>query len=102
MLGVQNNNRDEIHYRVSIKNCSKMTMKTIFFPSMKHIIFEAIYSILLCKKMPFVFNYDVIQHLVESLNLYGMSIEKFRRLLKTILTEHFFKTDLYFLFKIEL
>mmetsp|Transcript_44452 Transcript_44452/g.43120 ORF Transcript_44452/g.43120 Transcript_44452/m.43120 type:complete len:85 (+) Transcript_44452:118-372(+) len=46
MLGVQNNNKDEIHQRISIKNCVKLSIKTFYFPSMKNIIFEVIYDIL--------------------------------------------------------
>jgi hypothetical protein len=31
-----------------------------------------------------------------------MSVEKFRRLLKTLVTEYFYKSDLYFMFKYEM
>ena len=63
---------------------------------MKHIIFEAIYSILLSKNFPITFDYDVVTHLVESMNLYGMSIDKFKRLLKMLLTDYFYTNPLYF------
>lgn len=74
-----------------------MTMKTIYFPSMKHIIFEAIYNILLSKKFGLMFDVNVVRYVIESINLYGMSIEKFRRMLKMLLTEFMFKSELYFL-----
>jgi len=38
MLGVQNNNRDEVYLRINIQNCTKLTIKTFYFPSMKNII----------------------------------------------------------------
>lgn len=102
MLGVQNNNRNEIHYRINIKNCSKMTIKTLFFPSMKHIIFEVIYILLLKKNCPLQYDHDVIAHLIETINLYGMSVDKFKRIMKCILTEFFYKNDLYALHLVEL
>lgn len=39
ILGVQNNNKEEIHLRINIQNCTKLTVKNFFFPSMKQIIF---------------------------------------------------------------
>ena len=35
ILGVQNNNKEEIHLRINIQNCTKMVVKNFFFPSMK-------------------------------------------------------------------
>lgn len=49
MLGVQNNNRDEVHLRINISNCTKLTIKTFYFPSMKNIIFEVINKMLLSR-----------------------------------------------------
>ena len=64
MLGVQNNNREEIHLRVSIQNCVKLTIKTFYFPSMKNIIFEVIYKLLLSKTNILTFEPKVIQSIV--------------------------------------
>lgn len=97
ILGVQNNNKDEIHQRVKIKNCSKITIKTLFFPSMKTIIFEAIYQILLKTQTSLTFNHKVIDDLVEAMNISGMSVDKFKRIIKTYLTETFYNHDLFFL-----
>lgn len=52
MLGVQNNNRDEVTLRINIQNCTKLALKTFYFPSMKNIIFEVINLMLLTKKAP--------------------------------------------------
>ena len=35
ILGVQNNNKEEIHLRINIQNCTKLTIKNFYFPSMK-------------------------------------------------------------------
>ena len=60
MLGVQNNNREEIHLRVSIQNCVKLSIKIFYFPSMKNIIFEVIYKMLLDRKSVLTFEPSVI------------------------------------------
>ena len=62
-------------------------MKTFYFPSMKNIIFEVINIMLLTKEQPLTFDQDVICSLIEQLNLFGMSVEKFKRILKLIIAE---------------
>ena len=62
-------------------------MKTFYFPSMKNIIFEVINIMLLTKEQPLTFDQDVICNLIEQLNLFGMSVEKFKRILKLIIAE---------------
>lgn len=42
MLGVQNNSRDEVYLRINMQNCTKLTIKTFYFPSMKNIILQVI------------------------------------------------------------
>lgn len=49
ILGVQNNDRDELNKRVSVQNCIKMTIKPFYFPSMKLIILESISNLLLSR-----------------------------------------------------
>lgn len=96
ILGVQNNNRDELHLRVSIQNCVKLTIKTFYFPSMKNIIFETISNLLLSRESILTFEPQVIQILIQNINLFGMSIDKFKRMLKALVSEHVFKNDEYF------
>ena len=102
MLGVQNNNREEVHLRINIQNCTKLAMKTFYFPSMKTIIFEVINEMLLTKKspskclMPMTFSTSVIENLIESINLYGMSIDKFKRTLRLILVENIYSNPFFF------
>ena len=102
MLGVQNNNREEVHLRINIQNCTKLAMKTFYFPSMKTIIFEVINEMLLTKKspskclMPMTFSTAVIENLIETINIYGMSIEKFKRTLRLIMVENIYYSPFFF------
>jgi hypothetical protein len=101
MLGVQNNCKEEIHLRVSIQNCVKLAIKTFYFPSMKNIIFECIFKMLLSTKNIVWFEPKVIMSLIETINLFGMSVDKFKRTLKVLISEHLFSIDdYYFLHKL--
>lgn len=95
ILGVQNNNKEEIHLRINIQNCTKLTVKNFFFPSMKQIIFQAIYQILLTKRCPLIFSQKVISNLIEQLNIYGTSVDKFRRILRLLIVEFAYETKYY-------
>lgn len=105
MLGVQNNNRDEVHLRINIQNSTKLSLKTFYFPSMKNIIFEVMHTILLTKKspsslaLPLTFSQMTIKNLIESINLYGMSVDKFKRTLRLMLAEHFYLNEYFFVHK---
>ena len=69
---------------------------------MKSIIFEVIYNILLAKETPLIYASSVISNLVESINLYGISIDKFKRILKMLLASFFYKNHLFFVHDIGL
>lgn len=105
MLGVQNNNREEVHLRINIQNCTKLALKTFYFPSMKNIIFEVIHMLLMTKKsatpllMPTSLSQSAIQALIEQINLYGMSVDKFKRTLRLILVEHFYNNPFFLMHK---
>ena len=62
-------------------------MKTFYFPSMKNIISEVINIMLLTKIQPLTFDQTVICNLIEQLNLFGMSVDKFKRILKLLIAE---------------
>lgn len=102
ILGVQNNNRDEVHLRLNIQSCAKLTLKTFYFPSMKNIIFQVIDKALITTEspsklmMPITFSQKTIENLIETINLYGMSVEKFKRTLQLILVENMFANPYYF------
>lgn len=96
ILGVQNNNKEEIHLRVSIQNCVKLVIKTFYTPSMKNIIFEVIYKMLLSPENVLMFESSVIQSFIQTINLFGMSVDKFRRMLKVLISQHMFENDDFF------
>lgn len=48
---------------------------------------------LLTKKSPLNFSHEVISNLIEQLNIYGTSIDKFRRMLKLMIVEYVYKND---------
>ena len=70
-----------------------MVVKNFYFPSMKQIIFQAIYVMLLTKDSPLNFSHEVISNLIEQLNIYGTSIDKFRRMIKLMIVEYVYKND---------
>lgn len=41
-----------------------------------------------------MFSGSVVKQLVESINIYGFSVQKFKRTLKMLLTQHFFENPL--------
>lgn len=70
---------------------------------MKNIIFEVIYKMLMTTKNVLSFEPKVIQSLIETINLFGMSVDKFKRILKVLLSEHIYKIrDYSFLHKIHM
>lgn len=96
MLGVQSNNKEEIHLRVSIQNCTKLVVKTFYFPSMKNIIFQVVYKMLTSKDTLLTFEPAVIQTIIQTINLFGMSVMKFKRILKVLIAEHIYQNQDYF------
>jgi len=69
---------------------------------MKNIIFEVINKMLLAYNspssllMPLTFSQSAIENWVETINLYGMSIDKFKRTLRLMLIENMFSNPYYF------
>lgn len=43
---------------------------------------------LLQYKSPLTFSQDVIQNLIEQMNIFGTSVDKFRRILKLLIIEY--------------
>lgn len=59
---------------------------------MKQIIFQVIYCMLLTKYSALTFSHSVIANLIEQLNIYGTSVDKFRRILKVLIMDKVYKT----------
>lgn len=56
---------------------------------MKHIIFEVINKILLKRDQLITFGPEVVSNLIEIINFYGMSVMKFKRILKLLIADFF-------------
>ena len=50
---------------------------------------------LLTKDSPLMFSSEVISNLIEQLNIYGTSVDKFRRILKLMIMEFVYSNDHY-------
>ncbi len=101
MIGVQNNNIDEFQMRVKIQNAVKMTVKKFYFPCMKNIIFEVINELIM-NPSPITFGHDVVQNIIEIINLNGMSINKFKRILRILLTDFFYYNEFFYIHSTEI
>lgn len=66
---------------------------------MKNIIFMVIDKMLLSNSDCLCFDHDVINNLVESINLYGMSISKFKRMMRMVLSEFFRNCEHFYIHK---
>lgn len=47
------------------------------------------------KKSPICFSQEVIKNLIEQLNIYGTSVDKFRRMLKLMIIEFIYSSKHY-------
>jgi hypothetical protein len=73
-----------------------MTVKKFFFPCMKNIIFEVIYKLILDPTTALTFNNEVVANIVKIINMNGMSILKFKRILRILLTDFFMHNEFFF------
>jgi|LauGreDrversion4_2_1035121.scaffolds.fasta_scaffold59615_3 hypothetical protein len=96
MIGVQNNNTDEFHMRIKIQNAVKMTVKKFTFPCMKNIIFEVIFWMIMNVESPLTFNAECFQKIIEIINLNGMSVNKFKRILRILATDFFLYNEFFY------
>lgn len=97
IVGIQNNNLDEFQTRIKIQQAVKMTVKKFYFPCMKNVIFEVIYKLILDPMTALTFNSDVVANIVEIINMNGMSILKFKRILRILLTDFFMSNEFFFI-----
>lgn len=50
--------------------------------------------------MPITFSQKAIENMIETINMYGMSINKFKRTLRTILIENIYSNPYYFVHQV--
>ena len=82
--------------RIRIQNAVKMTVKKFFFPCMKNIIFEVIYMLILNTTTAITMDYDVVDNIIEIINVNGMSLNKFRRILRMLITDFFLFNEFFY------
>lgn len=63
---------------------------------MKNIIFEVVYKMLNSRDTLLTFEPSVIQTIIETINLFGMSVMKFKRIIKVLIAEHIYRNQDYF------
>jgi hypothetical protein len=96
MLGVQSNSYEDIMSKISITTSNFIIVKRFYFPSMKKILLEVIYRLLKSDKTSYMFGPKFLKVIIENIQVYGMSLEKFKRIIHFLLAEQFFKNDLFF------
>lgn len=64
---------------------------------MKHIILEVINQLILKGDQTITFDSDVITYLVETINIYGMSVMKFKRILRFFVSNFFLANYFHFI-----
>jgi hypothetical protein len=101
MIGIQNNNVDEFAIRVRISNAVKMTVKRFYFPCMRNIIYEVI-SGLIMTATSLTLDQTFISKIVEISNIHGMSIKKFKRIMKIIISDFFFSNEFFFIHYVDI
>ena len=65
---------------------------------MKHIIFETISHILKKRENILTFEPATIQTIIQQINMFGMSIQRFRHSLKVLISRHLFETNQRYVF----
>jgi len=101
LIGIQNNNVDEFSIRVRIQNAVKMTVKKFQFPCMRNIIYEVINGLIMTASS-LTLDHKVISKIVEISNIHGMSVKKFKRIMKILVTDFFLFNQFYFVHNVEI
>ena len=91
MLGMGQSSADELYQKLTIQSCVKLQQSKFFFPSMKSTIFEIVYKIVMNQELLLVFSSRVIRQLIENIQVFGLSIDKFRRVIRLLFAEFFQK-----------
>lgn len=96
MLGVQSNSHEDLISKISITTSNFIIVKRFYFPSMKKILLEVIYRLLKSDKTPYIFGPHFLKFIIQNIQVYGMSLEKFRRIIHYLLANHFYLNDYFF------
>jgi hypothetical protein len=96
MLGVQSNSYEDLMSKISITTSNFMIVKKFYFPSMKKILLEVIYRLLKSDKNIYLFGISFLQNIVENIQVYGLSLEKFKRIIHFLLAKWFCSNDYFY------
>ena len=96
MLGVQNNSYEDLMSKISIKTSNFMIMKKFYFPSMKRILLEVIYRLLKSKRSIYMFGQNFLKAIIENIQVYGLSLEKFKRIIHYLLASKFNENEYFY------
>lgn len=97
MLGVQSNSYEDMMSKISITTSNFMIVKKFYFPSMKRILLEVIYRLLKSEKNCYLFGTNFLKTIIENIQVYGLSLEKFKRIMHFLTAKHFYTNDFFFI-----
>jgi len=89
MMGVQSNSYEDLMSKISITTSNFMIVKKFYFPSMKKILLEVIYRLLKSERNIYLFGQDFLKSVIENIQVYGLSLEKFKRIMHYLLASCF-------------
>ncbi|CAI2386333.1 unnamed protein product [Moneuplotes crassus] len=95
MLGVKSNSYEDLMSKISITTSNFMIVKKFYFPSIKRILLEVIYRLLKSKRNCYIFGTKFLSSIIENIQVYGLSLEKFKRIMHFLIAHHF-RTNKYF------
>ena len=96
MLGVQSNSYEDLMSKISITTSNFIIVKKFYFPSMKKILLEVIYRLLKSDKNIYLFGQDFLKTIIENIQVYGLSLEKFKRIIHYMLASCFNLNDYFY------
>ncbi|CAI2386463.1 unnamed protein product [Moneuplotes crassus] len=95
MIGVKSNSFEDLMSKISITTSNLLIVKKYYFPSIKRILLEVIYRLLKSRRNCYIFGTKFLNSIVENIQVYGLSLEKFKRIMHFLIAHHF-RTNKYF------
>lgn len=97
VLGIQTNSLDYLNNSLNINSGLKLIVKKFQFPSMKKILLEVIYWLMITSSdVCYFFGTKFLQILAQEITVIGLSLEKFKWMLHFVLAEFYFENKLFF------
>lgn len=96
LIGIQSNSLDVLNTHLDMSSGLKILVKKFYFPSMKKILLEVIYRMMMTQKTCFSLGTNFLRTVAENIQVMGLSLEKFRRMLHFLIADRFYRNKLYF------